>query len=151
MLQASSEAIRLADIFQEINTWAGNPNKAGAGLTGNFSINRTYIGPEVSKAFKSIMYDGDDFNDLLPNRVDNLIAWGSVSTKALDLYYRYKFLVGYLEDDKGTQEIKDFIKEIREDKEASPHWKITSKETEVCHPTLSGHIFLVVIPLFLIV
>jgi len=129
LLQAPSETDSLADVFQDINTWAGDPNTAADGLASNFSEDRTYVGSEVSKAFKSIMFDGD--NDLLPNRVDNVIAWSSISTKALDLYYRYKFLVGYLEADKGTEKIADFIREIKADDETSPHWKISSKESEV--------------------
>jgi hypothetical protein len=118
----------VAEIFADIDAWVGHPDRVAAGMANNPSIDGTYVGLEVSQAFMSIMFDGDD--DLLPNRLDCLIAWSSTLTKASDLYHRCKFLVRYLEDGKGTNKIRDFLQEIREDNEVSPYWP-TSKESEV--------------------
>lgn len=132
--QPLSEADRLAQIFEDIDSCADS----GGGLSAildNHSRDRTYTGRHVSKEFNGIIFDNDD--DKLPSKMDSVIAMTSGFQKASNLYYRYKFLIGYLEAGKGTNPTEKFIQEIRQDIEVSPHWQISpTKEVYIPHLSL---------------
>jgi hypothetical protein len=139
MAQPPSEADSdesIATIFQDIDTWAGDHNTAMIKIFTNPSIDRTYVGLDVSMAFRSVLFERDDKLDRLPDRLDNFIAWSCISTKASDLYHRSKFLIDYLERPGrlGTERVEEFIQEIKRDINASPHRQISSSEDSEVSP-----------------
>ena len=73
--------------------------------------------------------EGKDVN-VLPWQVECGIAATLDQTKASDLYYRFKFLLGYLEahQDNNTKPIQTFIDTIQQDVEARQHWPISTEE-----------------------
>src|SRR5260221_5792176 len=103
--QPVSEADRLAEIFEDLDTCA-NSGGGLAAILDNHSRDRTYTGRHVSKEFNSIIFDNDD--DKLPSKMDSVIAMTSGFEKASNLYHRYKFLIGYLEAGKGTNPIEKY-------------------------------------------
>ena len=94
-------------------------------LADNYSIDKTYVGRDASKEFYRVLFDGDD--DKLPFSVDSMLALLCTFTKASHLYYRFKFLIDYLEAGKGTEPIQVFMKAIR----SIPQWQIPANK-EVC-------------------
>jgi len=86
------------------------------------SIDHTFMGHEVSKEFNLILFDDDD--DKLHLQREAVIALYARCFKVSDLYHQFKFMVSYLEADKGTEPIKDFIRAIKQD----AHWGVSSQE-----------------------
>ena len=64
----------------------------------------------------------DDFDAVIALLCDN--------TRASSLYYRFKFMVGYLEADKGMSNVGAFIKAIEKDTES--HWEVVPQNEQVC-------------------
>ena len=110
----------------------------------NFSIDKTFVGLGVSKAFSRILYGDDSY---LPQEMDASIAIFASRTKASDLYYQCKFMVNYLEASGGKEPVQHFLQAINQDSKASKHyWKISrTKEVYLLNngvsPSSSPHLF----------
>jgi len=91
---------------------------------------KSYIGPDVSREFCNVLLDGGKDVDVLPLQVECGIVPTLDQTKASDLYYRFEFLLGYLEahQDNKTKPIQTFIDTIQQDVEARQHWPISTEE-----------------------
>ena len=128
-LLSEADSDRLAEVFEGIDSWVGSADKMTTGVFINRSTDQTSVRRDVSKAFYSIMYDGDD--ETLPLGMDGKMAILSAVAKASDLYHRFKFIVRYLETPGQKNEpIRTFIQAIREDVTTKPHWQFPSTDSE---------------------
>jgi len=127
-LQLPSDADRLAGVFRNIDTWKeeGPHFDVLTAMQNNHSIDRTFMGHEVSKEFNLILFDDDD--DKLHLQREAVIALYAHRFKVSDLYHQFKFMVSYLEAGRGTEPIQSFIQAIKQDANVSAHWQMSPRE-----------------------
>ncbi len=79
------------------------------------------MGLDVAREFFSVLYDGPE-GRLLQEGWDGVIALICDNTRASYLYYRFKFMMSYLEAGRGTERIETFIEAIGRDDKS--HWEV---------------------------
>ncbi len=145
---AAQEADRaIAEIFDEVDTWRGKVWSTK--MAANYSRFKSYLEPNVSREFCSVMLDKSKDPKVLPLHVECGIAAILGEIKASDLYYRFDFLLRYLEahPDNKTKPIQTFIEAIQQDVKTRRHWPISTEE-EVGSQSFPSFI---IISLFLLV
>ena len=127
-MKQPNNADRLAQVFQNIDTWFINPNfDFITAFSDNHSKDGTFVGGDVSKEFFRILFNGGS-DEKLPRQTDCSISLLACRFKASDLYHQFKFMVGHLEADRGREPIGSFIQGIKQDVDAGPHWQISPEE-----------------------
>jgi len=128
-LQQPNDADRLAQVFQNIDSWLGDPNfDFVTAFTVNQSKDGTFVGGNVSREFFRILFNPGGSGDKLPRQTDCGIALLACRFKASDLYHQFRFMVSYLEANKGRKTIRSFIQAIKQDPNAGPRWQISPEE-----------------------
>lgn len=125
-----SESQRIQRLFQAVDEWV--ERDSGYVLNVAFPANRgrdgTFLGLDVAREFYHALYDGQE-GRLVHEGWDGVIALFCDNTKASYLYFRFKFLISYLEGGRGAENVASFIEAIGRDEES--HWEVIPQDEQV--------------------